>query len=119
MFHKSEMLVCVTYDYGADRYYLNETDRMRAGLPILKPPEKRVGIANGGVSVGKHVTHLTLPQISHKASMSENFTDFPNSLMSVGKTANNDTVSVFTKDDVKIYYEEDVLITCKNKPILI
>jgi hypothetical protein len=39
--------------------------------------------------------------------------------MSVGKTANNGTVSVFTKDDVNVFKEEDVLITCKGKPILI
>jgi hypothetical protein len=39
--------------------------------------------------------------------------------MSVGKTANNGTVSVFTKDGVNVFKEEDVLITCKGKSILI
>ena len=39
--------------------------------------------------------------------------------MSVGKTANEGTVSVFTKDGVNVFKEEDVLITCKGKPILI
>jgi hypothetical protein len=42
-----------------------------------------------------------------------------NSLMSVGKTANEGTVSVFTKDSINVFKEEDVLITCKGKPILI
>jgi hypothetical protein len=32
--------------------------------------------------------------------------------MSVGKTADNDTVSVFTKEGVNVFKEEDVLITC-------
>ena len=33
---------------------------------------------------------------------------------------NNDgNISIFTKDDVTFYKEEDVLITCKGKPILI
>ena len=41
------------------------------------------------------------------------------SLMSMGKTADAGTVSIFTKDDVTVYDETDVLITCKNKPILI
>ncbi len=39
--------------------------------------------------------------------------------MSVGKTAGKGTVSVFTKDGVNVFKEEDVLITCKGKPILI
>jgi hypothetical protein len=49
----------------------------------------------------------------------DTFQDFPKSLMSVGKTANNDTVSVFTKEGVNVFKEEDVLITCKGKTILI
>ena len=32
--------------------------------------------------------------------------------MSVGKTANDGTVSVFTKEGINVFKEEDVLITC-------
>jgi hypothetical protein len=39
--------------------------------------------------------------------------------MSVGKTADEGTVSVFTKDGINVFKEEDILITCKGKPILI
>ena len=39
--------------------------------------------------------------------------------MSVGKTNNDGNVSIFTKKDVKVYKEEDVLITCRGKPIII
>ena len=113
------MTVWVTYDSGANRHYLNKTDRARAGLPILKPSTKRVGIANDSVSVSTYVTRLPFPQLSHKASMEDTFTNFRNSLMSVGKTSDDDTVSFFTKDDIKVYYKEDVLITCNNKPVLI
>ena len=113
------MPVWVTYDSGTDRHYLNKTDRVHAGLPILKPPTKRVGVANGGASVGTHVTHLKFHQISHKESTTDTFTDSPNFLMSVGNTADDNTISVFTKYDVKFYYKEDVLITCKNNPVLI
>jgi hypothetical protein len=49
----------------------------------------------------------------------DTFQDFPTSLMSVGKTADNGTVSVFTKEGINVFKEEDVLITCKGKPILI
>ena len=34
-------------------------------------------------------------------------------------TADDGTVSVFTKEGVNVFKEEDVLITCKGKPILI
>jgi hypothetical protein len=40
------------------------------------------------------------------------FQDFPTSLISVGKTADDGTVSVFTKEGVNVFKEEDVLITC-------
>jgi hypothetical protein len=39
--------------------------------------------------------------------------------MSVGKTSDDGTVSVFTKEGVNVFKEEDVLITCKGEPILI
>jgi hypothetical protein len=39
--------------------------------------------------------------------------------MSVGKTSDDGTVSLFTKEGVNVFKEEDVLITCKGKPILI
>jgi len=49
----------------------------------------------------------------------DRFQDFPMSLMSVGKMADDGTVSVVTKEGVNVFKEEDVLITCKGKPILI
>ena len=39
--------------------------------------------------------------------------------MSVGKTADDDNMSIFTKEGVPVYKEEDVLITCQIKPIII
>jgi hypothetical protein len=47
------------------------------------------------------------------------FQDFPTSLMSVGKTSDDSRVSVFTKEGVNIFKEEDVLTTCKGERILI
>ena len=39
--------------------------------------------------------------------------------MSVGKTVDDGTISVFTKEGVTVYDEKDVLITCKGTPVLI
>ena len=36
--------------------------------------------------------------------------------MSVGKTSDDGTISVLTKDGVTVHKEEDVLITCKGEP---
>ena len=49
----------------------------------------------------------------------DTFQDFPTSLMSVGKTADDGTVSVFTKEGINVFKIEDVLVTCKGEPILI
>jgi hypothetical protein len=49
----------------------------------------------------------------------DTFQDFPISLMSMGKTLDDGMVSVFTKEGINGFNEEDVLITCKGEPILI
>jgi hypothetical protein len=43
----------------------------------------------------------------------------PYILMSMGKTSDDSTVSVFRKEGVNIFKEEAILIICKGKPILI
>jgi hypothetical protein len=111
--------VMVTYDSGADGHYISERDRRKAGLPILRTSTRKVGVANGGTSTAKYVTQLPFKQLSAHAKQADTFQDFPTSLMSVGKTADDGTVSVFTKNGVNVFKEEDVLITCKGKPILI
>ena len=39
--------------------------------------------------------------------------------MSVDNTNVNINVSIFTKDDITVHMEEDIIITCKGVPILI
>ena len=39
--------------------------------------------------------------------------------MSVGNSTDDGTISIFTKDGVTVHKEQDVLIKCKGKPILI
>jgi hypothetical protein len=107
----------VTYGSGANGQYISEKDWHQADLPILRTLTRKVGVANGGTSKAKYVTQLPFPQLSAQAMQADTFQ--PTSLMSVGKTANNGTVSVFTKEGVNVFKEEDVLITCKGKPILI
>ncbi len=79
----------------------------------------KVGVANGGTSKAKYVTQLPFRKLSAQAMQADTFQDIPTSLMSVGKKADNGTVSVFTKEGVNIFKEEDVLITCKGETILI
>ena len=116
--HDSPALV-VTYDSGADGHYISEADRQRSRLPILRKSHKHVGVANGGTSQGTHVTSLPIAQLSEQAAEADTFSDFPHSLMSVGKTADDGTISIFTKHGVTVHKEDDVLITCKGEPILI
>jgi hypothetical protein len=118
-FRTAEIAAMITYDSGADGHYVSKHDRAAVGLPILRESMKRVGTANGGVSQAKHVTKLPFDQLSDKARDADTFTDFPNSLMSVGKTSDDSTISIFTKDGVTVHKEEDVLITCKGMPILV
>jgi hypothetical protein len=111
--------VMVTYNSGADGHYISEKDQRNAGLPILQPSTRKVGVTNGGTSTANYVTQLPFKQLSAIGMQADTFQDFPTSLMSVGKTADDSTVSVFTKEGVNVFKEEDVLITCKGEPILI
>jgi len=109
----------VTYDSGADGHYISEKDRKAVGLPILRISAKKVGVANGSTCKGQYVTALPFPQLSTKAAEADTFNDFPISLMSVGKTADDGNISIFTEEGVSVYKEEDILITCKGGAILI
>jgi hypothetical protein len=115
----NEQPIIVTYDSGADGHYISKKDQRKAGLLILQTSTQKVGVANGGTSNAKYVTQLPFQQLSAQAMQADTFQDFPTSLVSVGKTANNGTVSVFTKDGINVFKEEAVLITCKGEPILI
>ena len=118
-YNNKNSTVMVTYDSGVDGHYLNGKDRKSVGLPILRISAEKVGVANGSTCKGQYVTALPFPQLSPKAAEADTFNDFPTSLMSVGKTADNGNISIFTKEGVTVYKEEDVLITCKGKAILI
>ena len=71
----------------------------------MRISDKKVGVANGGTCNGKYFTTLQLPQISNRASEADTFEEFPTSLMSLGKTADDGNVSIFTKYGVTVYKE--------------
>ncbi len=98
-YNSNEQPIMITYDSGADGHYISEKDRHKAGLPILRTSTRTVGVANGGTSKAKYVTQLPFRQLSAQAKQADTLQDFPSSLMSVGKTANDGTVSVFTKKE--------------------
>ena len=49
---------------------------------------------------------MPFPQLSPKAAEADTFREFKTSLMSVGKTADDGNISVFTKEDVKCTREK-------------
>jgi hypothetical protein len=109
----------ITFNSGADDHYLSETDCLTAGLPILRPSSRQVGIANGSTSKARYISRLPFPQLSTNAALTDSFDDFPQSLMSVGKTCDDGTVAIFTQSGVTVHKDTDVLITCQGKPLLI
>ena len=110
-FHNEGYPIMITYDSGADNHYVSEADRIKLKLPILRPPHKRVAVANVGTSKGKYVTRLPFTQLSTISAEADTFEEFPSSLMSVGKTSDDGNVSIFTHEKVQVYKEADVLIT--------
>jgi hypothetical protein len=119
LFDNAETPIMIMYDSGADGHYISKKDRRKAGLPIIQKFTRWVGVANRGVSQEKFVTQLLIKALSARATQADTFQNFPSSLMSVDKTADDGTISFFTKDGVIVHKEMDVLITCKGEPILI
>ena len=76
-------------------------------------------MADGHINQGEHKVDLPFDGLSTSARTGNTFNRFQESLMSVGKVNDDGNISIFTKDDVTVYNEEDVLITCKGQPILI
>ncbi len=111
--------IMLIYNSGAGGHCISEHDRCKAGLPILRPSTRRVGVGNGGTSNAKYVTQLPFQKLSAQSRQADTFQDFPTSLMSMGKTSDDGMVSVFTKEGMNVFKEEDVIITCKGEPILI
>jgi hypothetical protein len=109
----------LTYNSRANGHYISKHDLGKLGHPILRPSTWRVGVANGGTSNAKYVTQLPFWKLSAQSRQADTFQDFPTSLMSMGKTSDDGTVSVFMKEGVNVFKEEDILITCKEEPILI
>jgi hypothetical protein len=111
--------VHLIHDSGADRHYVSEDNRKEACMHILRSSNKNVKVANGDTCKAKNVTQLPFPQLSKRATTADMFTNFPTSLMSVGKTSDDGTISIFTKTGVTVHKETDVLIRCKGALLLI
>ena len=110
--------ILVIYDSGADRHCIIEEDRQRAQLPIIGKSIKKVNVANGETCKAQFTTQLPFKALSKQARAADTFKEFPHSLMSVGKTANNGAISTFTKSGVTVHKEHNVLMQMKGKPIL-
>ncbi|KAL7484776.1 hypothetical protein ACHAW6_010408 [Cyclotella cf. meneghiniana] len=72
-----------------------------------------------GSSTATNVTKLTFHALSLAAAQANLFDNFPTSLTSVRKTADDGMISIFTKAGITVHNENDVLITCRGEPILI
>ena len=88
-------------------------------MKIKGKSSKRVIVADGHVNTGEHCVDLPFQSLSSEAQEGDTFSNFRESLMSVGKVNDDGNVSIFTRDDVKVYAEEDVLITCRGTPIMV
>ena len=98
-----EKALSLLYDSGADGHYTTESMRQKAGLQVIGPSTRRVGTANGGTSRGKHRVRLPFRGLSDTANEADTFDDFKDSLYSVGTVNDDGNVSIFTKDDVRVY----------------
>ena len=80
---------------------------------------KQVAVADGNINEGKYQVKLPFEGLSSNANKGDTFEQFNDSLLSVGKVNDDGNISIFTADGVTVHKEEDVLITCKGKPILV
>ena len=72
-------------------------------LPILRKSNRRVGVANGCTSRGIYVTQLPFPALLKKDAQADTVNDFPDSLISVGQLADDETISIFSNEGVSVH----------------
>ena len=96
----------------------------KRAIKFIKADDKRVRFAQkitmatynedskAVIISGKFVTSLPFAELSKQAAEADTFTDFSPSLLSVGKTADDGNISIFTKEGVTVHKEKDVPITC-------
>ena len=87
----------LTYNSVIDGHYLSKKDRKQLGLPILCVSANIIGVTNGGVCNRNYVIKLQFPQLFNRAVEADTFEEFPTSLISVGKTADDGNVSIFAQ----------------------
>jgi hypothetical protein len=92
-------LPMVTYNSRTDGHYINKQDIATAHLPILRKSSKLVGVANSGTRA-EHVTEVPFKGRSKMAIEADTCKDFPQSLLSIGKLADDKTISIFKCDGV-------------------
>ena len=107
------------YNSGTDGNFSTEELQKETSLKILRKSTKRVLVVDGHVNKGEQKVELPFEGLSTKARTGDTFKQFRESLMSVGKVNDDGNISIFTKDNVTVYKEEDVLVTCKGQPIFI
>ena len=95
--------ILVIYNSGADGHYITKEDRKQVKLPILQKSSKTVNVANGETCKAKFTTQLLFESLSTSARTADTFKDFSHSLMSLGKTADNGMISIFTKSGVTVH----------------
>ena len=107
------------YDSGADGHYPIEAMRKATGLAILGKLTKIMIVADGNTAKGKHRVSLPFKALLPKPNEANTFKQFNNLLLSVDKVNDKGNISIFTSNGVTIHKEEDFLITCESKPILV
>ena len=68
--------------------------------------KQRVGVADSNVCLGKNVTRLPIPSLDDGITKADTFDAFPHLPLSVGKTADAGTISIFMKDGMKVHKEQ-------------
>eukprot|EP00804_Cyclotella_cryptica_P005131 CCRYP_011531-RA/>CCRYP_011531-RA protein AED:0.43 eAED:0.43 QI:0/0/0/1/1/1/2/0/350 len=99
------------------RIALEELGHTQPATPLQMDNSTAEGIVNGKFQPKQ--TKAMDMQFHWLRDREYTFDDFPNSLISVGCLADNNTVSIFTQDGVTVHNEHDVLITCRGDPVLI
>ena len=112
-------LCSLVYNSDAGGHYPIKELQKESRLKVIRKSTKRLLVADRHVNKGKQQVELPFKGLSISAWTSDTFERFRESLMSVGKVNKNGNISIFTKDNITVYKEVDVLITCKGKPILV
>ena len=115
--HTYKEALLMKADTGASGHYVASKDKHKIGIKNLRrtTTPKVVLLPNQETIQSTHDSELVIPIVSHQSKSATIFPNLTNaSLLSIGKLCDDDCTAIFTKEDMKVMKEKEIVLEGKR-----